>query len=90
VTGDSRPRAGLADQQVAPRNPTPETIAPPPSSVLRDQLAAAGLGQANSPSENSLIAELMAPTVGLEPGDYPDWASLLVGPVLRNAEVSVR
>ncbi|WP_235737992.1 MCE family protein [Nocardioides alcanivorans] len=91
VTGQNRSRgAVLGDETVAPKREVPEPIAPPPGNVLRDQLAAAGLGQANSPSENRLIAELMAPTVGVEPEEYPDWASLLVGPVLRNAEVSIR
>ena len=89
VTGQQRSRGAVADNDVAPRGEAPETIAAPPGSPLRAQLAAAGLGQANSPSENRLIAELMAPTVGLAPEDYPDWGSLLVGPVLRDAHVSV-
>ncbi len=90
VTGKSGARGSIADQQVAPRAEAPAPIAPPPTRFVRDQLAAAGLGQANSPSENRLIAELMAPTVGLPPSDYPAWGSLLVGPILRNAEVTVR
>lgn len=50
----------------------------------------AGLGEANSPAENQLIAELLAPTRDLAPTDYPRWASLLVGPTLRGTEVTVR
>lgn len=50
----------------------------------------AGLGEANSPAENELIAELVAPTVGLTPSAYPDWGSLLLGPVLRGTEVTLR
>src|SRR5699024_4733017 len=63
VTGQQRSRGAVADNDVAPRGEAPETIAAPPGSPLRAQLAATGLGQANSPSENRLIAELMAPTV---------------------------
>jgi phospholipid/cholesterol/gamma-HCH transport system substrate-binding protein len=51
---------------------------------------AAGLGEANSPAENRLIAELMAAEAGVAPADYPTWSSLLVGPLLRGAEVEVR
>jgi phospholipid/cholesterol/gamma-HCH transport system substrate-binding protein len=53
-------------------------------------LAAAGLGDANSPGENQLIAELVAPSVGMAPSDYPKWGSLLLGPVLRGTEVTLR
>jgi len=52
--------------------------------------AAQDLGTANSPSENELIAELMAPTVNLTPSKFPKWGSLLLGPVLRGTEVTVK
>ncbi|MBM0124125.1 MCE family protein [Pimelobacter simplex] len=69
----------------------PERILPPPSDRVQRVLAdAAGLGEANSPAENQLIAELMAPAAGVSPADYPTWSSLLVGPLLRGAEVEVR
>ncbi|MGP4015279.1 MCE family protein [Saccharopolyspora sp. 5N708] len=44
----------------------------------------------NSPAERDLVAMLLAPALGRDPGDVPDWSSLLVGPVLRGAEVSYR
>lgn len=53
-------------------------------------LAAAGLGDANSPAENELIAELVAPSLGMSPSQYPQWGSLLLGPVLRGTEVTLR
>ncbi len=53
-------------------------------------MALAGLGDANSPGENQLIAELVAPTQGMAPAEYPDWGSLLVGPTLRNTKVVLR
>jgi len=69
------------------------TIPAPPSDALEQQVldtASNGLGQANSPAENQMIAELLAPTVGLSPSAYPDWGSLLVGPLLRGAEVTLK
>jgi phospholipid/cholesterol/gamma-HCH transport system substrate-binding protein len=69
----------------------PAAIAPPPSNTLQaHMLALVGLGDANSPGENELIAELVAPTQGMAPGDYPDWNSLLLGPTLRNTKVVLR
>lgn len=45
---------------------------------------------ANSPAERDLIAALLAPSIGVPPGEVPAWGSLLVGPLLRGAEVTVR
>ncbi|MER7078729.1 virulence factor Mce family protein [Saccharopolyspora kobensis] len=44
----------------------------------------------NSPAERDMVSMLLAPAVGRDAGDLPDWGSLLVGPVLRGAEVSYR
>lgn len=73
----------------------PSAIPAPPSNLVAQRQAivspaAKGLGEANSPAENQLIAELIAPTQGLAPADYPEWASLLLGPVLRDAKVTIR
>jgi phospholipid/cholesterol/gamma-HCH transport system substrate-binding protein len=43
----------------------------------------------NSPQENELINELLAPGAGTDPAALPDWGSLLTGPVFRGAEVTV-
>ncbi|AIY16417.1 MCE family protein [Pimelobacter simplex] len=81
----SRASAGAADDG------QPERILPPPSARVQQTFAdGAGLGEVNSPAENQLIAELMAPAAGVGPADYPAWGSLLVGPLLRGAEVEVR
>ncbi|MFD9611367.1 MCE family protein [Streptomyces sp. NPDC059083] len=48
------------------------------------------LGPANSPQENSLVNELLAPAAKKAPGDLPDWSSLLAGPAFRGAEVTLR
>jgi len=69
----------------------PEQIGPPPSDNAQSYLLAlGGLGDANSPGENELIAELMGPTQGIAPADYPDWGSLLLGPALRNTKVVLK
>ena len=69
----------------------PPAIPAPPSSFVRNQVAASsGLGEANSPAENELLAELLAPTQAMAPADYPKWSSLLVGPTLRNTKVTLR
>jgi len=47
-------------------------------------------GQPNSPQENALINELLAPQTGTQPTELPNWSSLLVGPVLRGTEVNVK
>jgi phospholipid/cholesterol/gamma-HCH transport system substrate-binding protein len=96
---DGRPRCPYQDGSTRPLGATgeavsagePERISPPPTDRVRRLLAdGGGLGEANSPAENQLIAELMAPTVGMAPADYPDGASLLLGPLLRGAEVELR
>ncbi|WP_199433352.1 MCE family protein [Qaidamihabitans albus] len=44
---------------------------------------------ANSAPEQRLIAALTAPQTGLAPEETPGWASLLVGPLYRGAEVTL-
>ena len=45
---------------------------------------------ANSPQENELVDELLAPAMKSAPSALPDWSSLLTGPVFRGAEVTVK
>ncbi|WP_333771579.1 MCE family protein [Streptomyces sp. IBSBF 2435] len=45
---------------------------------------------ANSPQENELIDELLAPGAHTTAQSLPDWSSLLTGPVFRGAEVTVK
>jgi phospholipid/cholesterol/gamma-HCH transport system substrate-binding protein len=49
-----------------------------------------GLGLANSPQENELVNELAGLTLRRSPRSLPDWSSLLVGPLYRGAEVTLR
>lgn len=52
------------------------------------QPSSAGLGTQNSPREAEWMSSVVAPNLGRPAGDVPGWSSLLVGPVLRGAEVS--
>ncbi|MEU6040609.1 MCE family protein [Actinomadura sp. NPDC047616] len=49
-----------------------------------------GLGLPNSPEENRLINELLASGPDEVPGALPDWSSVLLGPVYRGTEVTLR
>ncbi|MGW7287248.1 MCE family protein [Streptomyces sp. NPDC054847] len=52
--------------------------------------AAESLGLPNSPQENRLVNELMAPELKKTPDALPDWSSVLTGPVYRGAEVTLK
>lgn len=49
-----------------------------------------GLGPANSASENDLVNEFVAPSMDEVPDRLPDWSSVLVGPIYRGTEVTVK
>jgi virulence factor Mce-like protein len=63
---------------------------PPPATVPQSAASADGLGLANSPGEQDLLAQLLGPEIGTDPASVPGWSSLLVGPLFRGAEVSFR
>jgi phospholipid/cholesterol/gamma-HCH transport system substrate-binding protein len=44
----------------------------------------------NSSQERALVAALAAPSMGTSPSDVPQWSSVLVGPLYRGQEVTVR
>jgi phospholipid/cholesterol/gamma-HCH transport system substrate-binding protein len=52
--------------------------------------ASSDLGPANSPGENDLVNELIAPGTSEPPQKMPDWSSTLVGPLYRGAEVTLK
>ncbi|MFJ8660530.1 MCE family protein [Streptomyces sp. NPDC093795] len=62
----------------------------PAAPAARASAADQQLGPANSPQENDLVNELLAPAAKKLPGDLPDWSSLLAGPAFRGAEVTLR
>lgn len=45
---------------------------------------------ANSTAEQELVAALVAPGLGVQPSQVPSWSTLLVGPLFRGTEVTVR
>jgi hypothetical protein len=47
-------------------------------------------GLANSPSEENVIAGILAAQNGGDTQSVPNWSSFLIGPLLRGAEVSVQ
>ncbi|GAB3580536.1 MCE family protein [Amycolatopsis endophytica] len=51
---------------------------------------AAGGNPANSAAEFGVLSELVGPQVGIDPADMPGWSGLLVGPLYRGAEVTVK
>ncbi|WP_067472859.1 MCE family protein [Actinomadura hibisca] len=53
-------------------------------------VARGGLGLPNSPEENQLVNELLAPGLQEVPEALPDWSSVLVGSVYRGTEVTLR
>ena len=49
-----------------------------------------GLGFAGSSAESAMLNSLLAPTLGVSAQDVPDLGALLVAPMARGAEVSLR
>jgi phospholipid/cholesterol/gamma-HCH transport system substrate-binding protein len=45
---------------------------------------------AYSPAEQGFLADLLGPQLGMNAADVPGWSSLLVGPLYRGAEVTVK
>ncbi|WP_026360966.1 MCE family protein [Amycolatopsis nigrescens] len=48
------------------------------------------LGVPNSPQERELLAGLVGPAVGMPAGQVPGWGSVLVGPLYRGTEVTLK
>lgn len=69
-----------------------DTAADTHAATGRDGTAAHGkaLGIANSPQENELVNELLAPELGTSVGSLPSWSSALVGPIYRGTEVTLK
>ncbi|MQA13952.1 MAG: MCE family protein [Pseudonocardiaceae bacterium] len=54
------------------------------------QGAGTAMGLPNSPAEQRFVAELLAVSSGREPSQVPGWSTVLVGPLLRGAEVTLQ
>ncbi len=86
-TDDSGPQCPFIPGGSAISNTAPGAALP---NAATTPAAADGLGSANSTQENQLIAELVAPSVGMSPAAFPRWGSLLLGPALRGTTVTVK
>lgn len=65
---------------------------PPPQTSPQAGPQANGysLGLPNSRAEQRFVASLLSVANGTEPSEVPGWSTLLVGPLLRGSEVSLR
>jgi phospholipid/cholesterol/gamma-HCH transport system substrate-binding protein len=66
--------------------PTQGVAAAPTGSEGHPLLDGGDLGLPNSPQEQELVATLLAPSIG----EVPGWSSVLVGPLYRGTEVTLR
>ncbi|SNS22693.1 MCE family protein [Actinomadura mexicana] len=88
VPGKDRPR--YTDRSGPHCYPVGGTALPrsaPPNAATPVAVAPGALGLPNSPEENRLVNELLAPGLQDVPEALPDWSSVLVGPVYRGTEV---
>ncbi|WP_158888884.1 MCE family protein [Amycolatopsis anabasis] len=70
--------------------PAAGVAAAEPGSAAHPLVSGDGLGLPNSPQERELIAGLVAPSLGVAPGQVPGWSSVLVGPLYRGTEVTLK
>lgn len=75
-----------------PANRSQEDGLLPPSNFATSPNAATSDADsiANTPAEFEFLAQLIAPNMGVQPSQVPGWATYLIGPLFRGAEVSVQ
>jgi phospholipid/cholesterol/gamma-HCH transport system substrate-binding protein len=61
-----------------------------PPATTASPASAGSLGLPNTPQENELVNELLSPSLNTPPQSLPDWSSVLVGPLYRGTEVTVK
>ncbi|MEV5716037.1 MCE family protein [Amycolatopsis mediterranei] len=73
-------------------SPTIGTAAAAPGTAGHPLLAGGqgDLGVANSPQEEQLLSTLVAPSIGVPTAEVPAWSSVLVGPLYRGTEVTLK
>lgn len=89
------PRAAYRPGSDSPRynatgGPRCPQVAPGSAGTVAALSPTAGIGVANSPQENQVIAELEAPSAHTTPAAFPKWGSLLLGPTVRGTAVTLR
>jgi phospholipid/cholesterol/gamma-HCH transport system substrate-binding protein len=89
VPGKDRPR--FNDKSGPHCYPVGGTVkSAPPDADSPVAVAPGALGLPNSPQENRLVNELLAPGLQEVPEALPDWSSVLLGPIYRGTEVRLR
>lgn len=83
------PGGPVQDGSSHPAVPPGENAPLPSNGIIQGGSGTTG-SAANSPAEQQLIGTLLAPELNTTPDQVPDWASLLVGPLYRGAEVDVQ
>lgn len=77
-----------------PQNRTQEDGVLPPANgeeYLTDPNALTSADSiANTPTEQEFLAQLIAPGMGMSASQVPGWSTLLLGPMFRGAEVTVK
>lgn len=86
---DPRYTANAGPQCYAP-GAGPGQGRPVAAKTMSTRAATDDLGVANSPAERRTVAELMGAAQGISPAEVPDWSSVLVGPLFRGAEVTLK
>ncbi|MGH3567476.1 MAG: MCE family protein [Pseudonocardia sp.] len=87
------PDGPFKDGSVAPP-PPPDTPMGDPTDFGVDTFGTRaasypGMGVANSPGEQQVVAELIAARSGGSPEAVPNWSTMLVGPLYRGSEVTL-
>jgi phospholipid/cholesterol/gamma-HCH transport system substrate-binding protein len=81
-----RHQPNFVDGINSPTGKGTDRVAPP----YLSRGASDGAGYAGSPAESEMLKGLLGPTMGEPPADVPDLGVLLVAPMARGAEVSMR
>ncbi len=90
---DPRPHADTGPRcypsGITPRDDTPP---PPARDTASPTVPGTGtdLGLPNSPQERQLLSTLLAGDLEVTAEEVPDWSSVLVGPIYRGTEVTLR
>ena len=90
---DQPPDGPLQDgtsRDAANRSQEDGVLPPANGSVTNPNAVTSADSVANTPAEQEFLAQLVAPGMELSPAQVPGWSTLLLGPLFRGAEVTVR
>ncbi|HWC79434.1 MAG TPA: MCE family protein [Pseudonocardiaceae bacterium] len=86
------PDGPLKDGSTSPpaADTSSQGLLPSSDSSTNTQSYNQGTGLPNSAAEEGFLAELIAPSLGVSNAGVPQWSSLLVGPLFRGTEVTLK